>query len=97
MLCERCGFQQNKVAHILRTNLNKEIYNNKKYIIMYFLHCRVHIYCLVLFPIHEEYMLPLSFVRKGVVVRVKDNDRFLSRLAFGNDFRRVLDDGSLFY
>ena len=36
------------------------------------------------------------FVRKRVVVRVKEHDRFLSCLAFGNDFRRVLVDASYF-
>ena len=51
---------------------------------------------LVLLPVPEEYMLPFSCVRKRVVVRVREHDRFLSFLAFGNDFRRVLVDASLF-
>ena len=44
-----------------------------------------------LLPVPEEYLL--SFSRE--IVRVKEHDRFLSCLAFGNDFRRVLVDGSL--
>ena len=31
-----------------------------------------------------------------MVVRVREHDRFLSCLAFGNDFRRVLVDASFF-
>ena len=38
----------------------------------------------------EEYLLPFSCVRKRVVVRVREHDRFLSCLVFGNEFRRVL-------
>ena len=64
---------------------------------MGFLHCRVNICYLVFLPVPEKYLLPFPFVRKGVVVRVKEHDRFFSCLAFGNNFRRVLDDGSLFY
>ena len=64
---------------------------------MYFPHCRVHICYLVLLPVPEEYLLPFPFVRKRVVVRVKEHDRFLSCLAFGNDFHKVLVDASFFH
>ena len=35
-----------------------------------------------LLPVSEECLLPIPFVRKRVVVRVKEYDRFLSCLAF---------------
>ena len=38
-----------------------------------------------------------SCVRKRVVIRVREHDRFLLRLTFGNDFHRVLVDASLFH
>ena len=38
---------------------------------------------LVLFPILEEYRLPFPFVRKRVVVRVKEHDGFVSLVTTG--------------
>ena len=48
-----------------------------------------------LLSVPEERPLPFPFIRKRVVVRVKEHDRSLSCLAFGNGFRRVLIDRSL--
>ena len=63
---------------------------------MYLPHFRVHVCYLVLLPVSEEYLLSFPCVRKRVVVRVRGHGRFLSCLAFGNDFRRVLVDASFF-
>ena len=55
---------------------------------MYFPHSRVNLLPVPgpLLPVPEEYMLHFPFVRKRVVVRVKEHDRFLSCLAFEKRF-----------
>ena len=45
---------------------------------------------------YRRVSVTFSCVRKRVVVRVKEHDRFLTSLVFGNDFRRVFVDASLF-
>ena len=50
-----------------------------------------------LLTVPEEYPLPFPFVRKGVVVRVKEHDRSSRVWLSENDFSMLVVDGSLFH
>ena len=98
-MLQTIGYSTTKVARNLRTTEKGNIFIYI-YICIY-IHIYIYIYVYI-------YMVPgevtcsrgasvtFSCVRKRVVVRVREHDRFLSFLAFGNDFHRMLVDASLF-